>query len=76
MNDSLIRIREESTMARNSTGFAVANGAAKQHSSQLQRNLAEMAKSLAGRPQELRGPFALGAEKSNATSSGRQVGKK
>ena len=55
-------------MAQNTRGVTMANSTAKQHSSQLQRNLAEAAKSLASRPLELRGPFIIRSP-STATAS-------
>lgn len=46
-------------MAQNTRSVSVANSTMKQHPSQLQRNLEGAAKSLASRPQELRGPFVV-----------------
>lgn len=61
-------------MAQNSRGVFVADSTTKQHSSQLQRNLAEAAKSLAARPQELRGPFVIRSSgaSSNVTKSSKR----
>jgi hypothetical protein len=58
-------------MAQNAKGVFVANSTVKQHSSQLQRNLAEAAKSLASRPQELRGPFVIRSDSSNSKDTKR-----
>jgi hypothetical protein len=44
-------------MSQNLRGETVTNTNVKQHSSQLHRNLSQVAKSLSARPQELRGPF-------------------
>lgn len=61
-------------MAQEVRGGFVANSASKQHSNQLQRNLAGAAKSLAARPQELRGPFVIRSSSSNTFSM--KTGKK
>lgn len=58
-------------MAQNLRGETVTNTNVKQHSSQLQRNLSLVAKSLGARPQELRGPFNV---RSQSTSSNASLG--
>ena len=62
-------------MASNLKGAVMANATAK-HSNQLQRNLAAVAKSLAGRPQELRGPFAVCTGKAVASAASQGFKKK
>jgi hypothetical protein len=61
-------------MAQNTKGVFVANSTTKQHSSQLQRNLAEAAKSLAARPLELRGPFVIRSSNSGNLVKGTKRG--
>lgn len=56
-------------MAHETRGAVLANSSVKQHSSQLQKSLASAAKSLASRPQELRGPFNSGPANSPTSAS-------
>lgn len=56
-------------MARETRSAVLANSSVKQHSSQLQKSLASAAKSLASRPQELRGPFNSGTSNPSTTAS-------
>jgi hypothetical protein len=56
-------------MAENPRGVAAMKSSHQQFSSMVERSLAQAAKSLSGRPQELRGPFVVKAASSTSSAA-------